>query len=207
MLGKMIRTTILIAAYLALQTTLSIAQEEGNKADRKTSRFSHKGIKLSFGLGEYQPSDATGLDKGQGVAIDLGYGFNDNFTLWGSVVGAEHPDKSNRDLITEFAGVQLQFQHKFITQKRFQPYGKIGLAGYSLKDLDSTRRLFGAGFILALGTDLFFSRHFGFGFELNFMDIRYFREEIETGGKNIGRDIRPHLNRDVFGFLVTFTVQ
>jgi hypothetical protein len=196
--------------YAVLFVVLCVAMPalagEGDNAD-KTSRFSHKGLKGALGLGEFGASRETQLRDGQAVSLNLGYGFSDKTTLWLSVNGAEHRSELNPELITEFGALEINLQYKFRAEARLQPYGKVGLGGYTMRQQMPDITQIGGGFALALGSDYFFSRHFGIGAELIFKDIKYSREAVKTSGGDVTRDLRPRLNRDSFGFLFTITVQ
>jgi len=194
--------TLMVALLLLLANQSIIAQEK-----ESVSNFSHKGLKGSVALGAFDVTSDSQLDAGQAVGVSLGYGFNDNATLWLGLQGAEFPASNNPDDITEFDAVEVNFQYKLRAQARLQPYGKMGLGAYQLKDRDTKVEKIGGGFTLAVGADYFVSRHFGFGFELHFKDIRYNKQRSEGVGGAVTTDISPELNRDSRGFLFTLTIQ
>lgn len=198
--------------WLAITAVLTVACinyafADDSGTEHKTTRFSHRGVKAALGVGQLGTAEETQLEDGQAVTLNLGYGFSSHSTLWLAFTGSEHKGLQNKDLITEFDGAETTFQYKFRPESRLQPYGKLGFGVYGMKDLSQDTRQLGAGFVLALGTDFFFARHFGLGAELTFKDIKYYREQIQTLGGEVTNDLKPGINRDSFGFLITLTVQ
>ena len=171
------------------------------------TRFSHKGIKVALGVGNFDmPSSTTPEENGSGM-LSLGYGFSDRSTLWLSLIGTDNESRSATQIVTEFGGAELVFQYKFRPESSFQPYGKIGVGAYGLQENGTDPTLIGGGFNFAFGADYFFSRHFGIGAEFNFKDIEYSIESRTVNGDEIVSDLRPHLNRDSRAFLLTLTIQ
>lgn len=171
--------------------------------------FSHRGLKGSLGLGNYDHTKATGLEKHGAQALAIGYGFKQHTTLWLSLSGGRHPEVNMPELKADFFVVELQFDYKFITDKRIQPFGKagIGAAGLVEQDRVPEHLLAGIALTFSFGADYFFSSHIGVGAEFRFLDIEYVREEFTVDGQTTGRDLNPGLNRDVTGFMVRFVVQ
>ncbi len=175
--------------------------------ENRQSRFSHKGIKAALGFGNFDtPSSANSGDDGAGM-LSLGYGFSDRSTLWLTLIGTDNEAKSATRIVTEFGGIELAYQYKFMPESSFQPYGKIGLGAYALQENGTDPTFFGVGFNFAFGADYFFSRHFGIGAEFNFKDIEYSKQSRTVNGDEIVSDLRPHLNRDSRAFLITLTIQ
>ncbi len=170
------------------------------------SPFSHKGIKAALALGAFDNS-ASKLSEGQALSLNLGYGFSDKTTLWLTVAGAEHPTRGSNEFKTEFDALELNFQYKFRPLSRLQPYGKVGIGGYQLKERGTDVKIIGGGMAFALGADFLFSEHFGFGLELAFKNIEYFRREEKVNGGKLVSDLNPRIERESLGFLVTFTIQ
>lgn len=169
-------------------------------------QFSHKGVKAALGFGNFDtPSGRSGED-GAGM-LSLGYGFSDRSTLWLTLTGTDNEANSATRIMTEFGGIELVYQYKFMPESKFQPYGKIGLGGYALQENGVDPTFLGGGFNFAIGADYFFSRHFGIGAELNFKDIEYVSQSRTVNGEEIVSDLRPHLNRDSRAFLITLTIQ
>ena len=177
------------------------------QSEKPQSRFSHKGLKAAIGTGTFEMRSGANLNDGNAGLLSLGYGFSSRSTLWLSLGGVEYPKKNANEKVTEFGGVELAYQYKFMPQSRFQPYGKIGLGGYGLHEKGTNLTILGGGFNLGLGADYFFSKHFGVGVELNFKDIEFIRQSETVNGKDIVSDLNPRLNRDSTGFLITLTIQ
>ncbi len=174
---------------------------------KSVSPFSHKGIKAMAALGGLRVNGNEKLDDGQTVALGLGYGFSSRTTLWLALTGAEHSDEILNDAVTEFDGVELSFQYKFVADSPLQPYAKVGAGVYQVKRRGSNLSQQGGGFNVALGADYFFSRHVGLGVELNFKDIRYQQQRLELPGDDIVTDLEPEINRDTKGVMITLTLQ
>ncbi|MFQ5751496.1 MAG: outer membrane beta-barrel protein [bacterium] len=174
---------------------------------KQVSRFSHKGVKLALGSGSYEIISERGLDEGDGGVLSLGYGFTDRFSLWLSLTGSEHVEQAQNNLMVDFGGLELNIQHKFEIDSRFQPYGKVGLGLYDLQEQGSDVALIGAGINLAFGLDFFFARHFGVGAELMFKKLDYVLQSQETANGDFISDLNPNLNGDMVGFMLTFTIQ
>ncbi|RMD85554.1 MAG: hypothetical protein D6813_16110 [Calditrichaeota bacterium] len=172
--------------------------------EKPQSRFSHRGLKLVLGAGSFEAAPDQNLNEGEGGMLGLGWGFTDHFSLWINVLGAEHTRKTS-EILTDFAGLELNLQHKFITESRLQPYGKVGIGGYSLQAQNSDTAFTGIGVNLALGMDLFFSRHFGVGAELMIKSLDYSYKSFNDG--KITEKLSPETDGDTVGFMVTFTIQ
>ena len=172
------------------------------------TRFSHKGIKVALGAGNFDMPSSTTPEEHEAGMLSLGYGFSDRSTLWLSLIGTgDNESRSATQMMTEFGGIELVYQYKFMPESKFQPYGKIGLGAYALQENGTDPTLIGGGFNFAFGADYFFSRHFGIGAEFNFKDIEYSIESRTVNGDEIVSDLRPHLNRDSRAFLITLTIQ
>jgi len=171
------------------------------------TRFSHKGIKVALGAGNFDMPSSTTPEEHEAGMLSLGYGFSDRSTLWLSLIGTGDESRSASQMETEFGGIELAYQYKFRPESSFQPYGKIGLGAYALQENGIDPTLIGGGFNFAFGADYFFSRHFGIGAEFNFKDIEYSIESRTVNGDEIVSDLRPHLNRDSRAFLITLTIQ
>jgi len=171
--------------------------------------FSHKGIKGSFGFGNYDHTQAAGLDENAAGSFAIGYGFKEHTTLWFGLSGGPHPRTEMPTLETNFFVVELQFEYKFLPKKKIQPFGKAGVGFAGLLEQESVPEhiLLGIALTFSFGADYFFSRHFGVGAEFRFLDIEYVREEFIVDGQTTGKDLNPGLNRDVTGFMLRFVVQ
>ncbi|MCG8606258.1 porin family protein [bacterium] len=174
---------------------------------KEMSRFSHKGIKAMLGTGSFVVIPERNLEEGEGGLIGLGYGFTDRSTLWLNLTGAQHPQTDSTARHMDFGGLELNIQHRFETRARFQPYGKVGLGLYGLEEQGVDMSLIGAGVNLGLGLDFFFARHFGLGLELTYKKLDYFKQATKTPAGDLVSDIRPQLNGDTVGFMLTFTIQ
>ena len=197
---KTLAILVLAKLVLAIGAFSVFAQD-----DKPSSRFSHKGLKAAIGVGSFEATSDRGLNEGGGGSLSLGYGFTDRFSLWITVLGVEHPRKTSNTLLTDFAGLELNLQHKFATQSRLQPYGKVGVGLYGLQDQGSDTVLAGTSFTLAVGADFFFLRHFGIGAELIFKSLDYSFRSVDDG-ENFS-EIQPQLDGDTVGFMFTFTIQ
>ncbi len=172
-----------------------------------SARFSHRGIKFSLASGNFEMTSERQLNEGEGGMLSLGYGFTDRFTLWGTLVGSEHESNSLNSVVTNFGGVEINLQHKFNPNSRWQPYGKVGAGLYGLEEDNSNITLIGGGINLAIGLDFFFAKHFGVGAELMVKKLDYFSEHVETETGEVITEIYPDLNGDTAGFMLTFTIQ
>lgn len=199
--AKMILT--LIPTLFAFSFSL-YSQEQDQE---QVSRFSHKGLKAALGSSAVEIIHERGLDEGEGGSLSLGYGFTDRFSLWLTLFGSEHPRLNGSEQKTEFGGIELNLQQKFEIESRFQPYGKVGFGVYALHEESSDVSLIGAGLNIALGVDLFFSKHFGVGAELMFKKLDYYSERRETVQGTLVTDLNPDLNGDAVAFMLTLTVQ
>ncbi|MFQ5677499.1 MAG: outer membrane beta-barrel protein [bacterium] len=193
---------LMVMFFWSLSSVLIYAQ--GNSS---ASRFSHKGLKAALGSASFEMLKERGLRDGEGGMLSVGYGFSDRFSLWLTLVGSEHASFNSEQLDTDFGGVELNLQHKFEIESRFQPYGKLGFGVYALSEKTSELAFVGAGLNVALGADFFFSKHFGVGAELMYKKLDYYSEKIETPDGNLFRDLDPILNGDTVGFMLTFTIQ
>ncbi len=195
------KISIQILMLLFVLANVIQAQEE-----KKGPRFSNKGIKFSIGSNNQKMISERGLDEGEGGSISLGYGFNDNFSMWLSAVGSEHLIK-NTEIKTEFGGLELNLQHKFNPDESWQPYTKLGVGVYNLQEKNSDISLVGAGISIGLGFDYFFSSHFGVGAELSLKKLDYFAQQVKTANGEHVTDIKPHLNGDTSAFMIHLVIQ
>jgi hypothetical protein len=175
--------------------------------ETEPSRFSHKGIKAMIGTGSFQVTSERNLEEGEGGCVGLGYGFTDRSTFWLTLTGAQHPQTDSTARNVDFGGLELNIQHRFETRSRLQSYGKVGLGVYGLGEKDADVSLIGAGINLGLGLDFFFARHFGVGLEVTYKKLDYFKQSTKTPAGDLVSDIRPQLNGDTVGLLLTFTIQ
>lgn len=204
------RLTLILIALFAMYTGDLYAQE--GKTD--SSRFSHKGIKASIAYGIATAASDLKLKTGNVWSFSLGYGFNNNLTLWLGVGREKHQNRPAIDTNTVFANPASGFQYKadlqykFRSQSRLQPYGKVGWGVYSMseKDVDITK--IGTGFAFAVGADYFFSRHFGFGVEVNYKILNYTEESRKVGVDEWKEfDLDPALNGNSLTVMITFIIQ
>ena len=193
--------TMILAVVFCSAVNL-YAQEQKQK-----SRFSHKGLKGAIGTASFDMISERGLEEGEGGTLSLGYGFSDRFSIWATLLGAEHPVGNRDSTITEFSGIELNIQHRFETRSRWQPYGKLGFGIYGLEQRDSNVSLVGAGINVGLGLDFFFAKHFGVGAELFYKKIDYFQQSVQTETGELLTDLDPNLNGDTVGFMLMFTIQ
>lgn len=191
----------LIILFLLLSTAV-FAQQEKQKP-----RFSHRGLKAALAVGGFENEFGQTFEDGEGGSLSLGYGIDDHFSLWLGVVAAEHPAQQNRSNVTHFAGGEVDLQYKFITDSRWQPYGKVGVGIYGIAEENSNLTFVGTGFAAALGLDYFFSRHFGIGAELQFKELDYSRRIENTPEGELDTELRPQLDGQTTGFLITLTIQ
>lgn len=178
------------------------AQEE-----KRESRFSHKGLKGSIGSASFHMISERGLEEGDGGVLSIGYGFSDRFSLWLSLLGSEHSLIQAGGLQTDFGALELNIQHKFEIESRWQPYGKVGVGLYGLEEATSNVTLIGTGLNLGIGIDYFFSKHFGVGAEFMVKKLDYVKQSVETDGGDLVSDLNPNLNGDTVGFMITLMIQ
>jgi outer membrane protein W len=203
------RLTLILISLLAMYTGNLFAQEE--KTD--SSLFSHKGFKATIALGKATAASDLDLKTGNAWSLSLGYGFSNSMTLWLSLGRVSHQNKPANGEDTVFANpasgfqYKVDFQYKFRSQSRLQPYGKVGWGVYSMseKDVDVTK--IGTGFAFAAGADYFFSRHFGFGVEVSYKILDFSEESRKANGERETFDLDPALNGNSVSFMITFTIQ
>lgn len=193
---------LLILILMLMLSTSVFPQEED-----PSSRFSHRGVKAALGLGGFENKFGQTFEEGEGGSLNLGYGIDDHFSLWIGVMAAEHPAQHDRDNVTNFAGGEVHLQYKFITDSRWQPYGKVGVGIYGIEEKHSALTFVGTGFAAALGLDYFFSRHLGIGAELQFKELDYSRRIENTPEGELETELRPQRDGKTTGFLITLTIQ
>jgi len=185
----------------------SFAQPGKAQDDHNDLRFSPRGLKASLSSLSVGMTDERNVDDGEGAALSLGYGFTDRFTLWLTLLGSEHNSKATGASQMYFGGLELSVQHKFQTDTRWQPYGRIGGGVYSLRNKGTDVELIGAGLTIGLGVDFFFSKHVGVGAELSFKKLDYFEERTPEAGGDFLKELNPDLNGDAGAFMLTLTLQ
>lgn len=171
------------------------------------SRFSHRGIKGVIAAGSLEANSERELDEGDLGLLGIGYGFSDRFSLWLNLLGVDHPVKNAGSAPASMAGVELVMQHKFVTQSRLQPYGKVGVGLYGLEETNSDVTLFGGGFNFGLGMDFFFAKHFGIGAELIFKKFDYSHKRTKVEGGDLVTKLEQELDGDSAGLMFTLTIQ
>lgn len=190
----------LLAMFLA---TASIFAQEA----KQEPRFSHKGVKGAIAFGSSENEFGRNLEDGEAGALSLGYGFDDRFTLWLTGLGVQHPENAVNESATDFGGLELNLQYKFLSETRAQPYGKVGVGVYGIEEEGSDVAYFGTGFAMAIGMDYFFSRHFGVGAELFFKELDYSQKRLKTPAGDLTTDLNPQLDGESRGFMISFTIQ
>ena len=198
----MIRVSLASSLLLVFSFSALFGQE-----DKPKSRFSHRGIKIAFGAGSFENEFGDKLEDGGAGSLNLGYGFDDKFTLWLGLLGVEHPENSVNREATDFGGAELNLQYKLLPQSRVQPYGKLGVGFYGIGEQNSNVTFLGGGFALAVGADWFFWRHFGIGAELQYKNIDYSKERREILGKTVETDLNPRLDGKSVGLMFILTIQ
>ncbi len=194
-------------AFLFVSLFALIASATAQEATKQTPRFSNTGLKVSIGTTSLSMIDERKIQEGEGGVLSLGYGFSDRFSLWLSVLGSQHPQLNNEEKNTEFGGIELNIQHKFQSNSRLQPYGKVGVGLYGLGEKDSGIQLVGGGVNIGIGVDYFFSRHFGIGAETTYKKLDYVQQIISSANGEIVRDLSPNLNGDAVAFSLSLTIQ
>lgn len=179
---------------------------QGPPSQTPPSRFSHKGIKGAIGVGAFENYFGKKFDDGGAGLLSLGYGFDDHFTLWLTALGAEHPRTETHEK-SNFGGLELNLQYRFLPQSRIQPFGKVGVGVYGFEKDGSNTTFTGSGFALGLGVDWFFSRHFGLGAEVMFKELDYSKMTERVGGREITTDLKPQRDGDVVGVIISLTIQ
>jgi len=190
---------LLVVGYVELW-----AQEQPQQP--QPSRFSHKGIKGAIGFGSLENEFEGNFPDGGAGMLSLGYGFDDHFTLWGTLVGAGHPSNARHEK-AGFAGLELNLQYRFLPQSPVQPFGKVGVGIYGFEEDGTNTTFAGSGFALGLGADWFFSRHFGIGAELMFKELDYSKMVQRLAGRDVTTDLNPKLDGDATAFMITLTIQ
>jgi outer membrane protein W len=204
------RLTLILIALLVMYTGNLDAQE--GKTD--SSRFSHTGLKASIAFGIASASSDLNLKTGNVLSFSLGYGFSNNLTFWLSYGRAKHQNKQTTDSDAVFNNpvrgnqYKADLQYKFRSQSRLQPYGKVGWGVYSMSEENVDVTKIGTGFAFAVGADYFFSRHFGFGVEVNYKILNYTEESRKVGDDEWKDfDLDPILNGNSLSIVITFTIQ
>lgn len=200
------RTILISIVLINLLLTLNVASLF-SQDNPPPSRFSHKGVKGAIGMGSFENEFGKELTDGEAGSLSLGYGFDDKFTLWLTVLGVEHPENTVNTTNTEFGAIELSLQYKFMAQSRIQPYGKFAVGFYGIGEKDADVSYYGGGFSIAAGAEWFFSRHFGIGAELMYKNIDYSKENRRINGKDVVSDIRPNLAGQSKGFLISLIIQ
>ncbi len=198
------KTMIVFAmfALLALAHSRVWAQQPPN-----APRFSNTGVKASVSTASFDMLDERGLQEGEGGALSLGYGFTQRFSLWLTLLGSKHARVNSDVKNVDFAGLELNLEHKFQSDSRLQPYGRVGVGVYGLQQENASSSLTGAGLSIGLGADYFLSRHFGIGAELTYKKLDYLQQTEKRGGGEFVSDISPNLNGDTVGFLLSLTIE
>jgi len=196
------RHLIIFGLILFISASL-FAQEQ-----KPESRFSHKGFKVSGGLGGFENDfDEFGgkLDSGGAGFLSLGWGMSNHFTLWLAGLGADHFSPTLNRNKGGFVAFEISGQYKFMTESNFQPYGKLGIGAYFI---GQDGIIFsGGGVSLGLGADYFFSPHVGVGLEVQFKGQGYSRRSVKVDGKDIVTDVDPKLDGKSSGVFLTLTLQ
>ena len=201
MKAKWFVTGLLAVSLLSLPVW---AQEENPKP---ASRYSHTGLKAAVAFGGFQNDFSRELTDGEAGALSLGYGFSDKVSLWLTALGVEHPENAVNRSVTDFGGLELNFQYKFLPNSPLQPYGKLGAGLYATGEKGSNRVLQGGGLALALGIDWFFSRHVGVGLEAQFKSIQFNKERVTQNGQDVISDLNPKVDGESAGLMLTLTIQ
>jgi outer membrane protein W len=195
-------------AWIAL--TASILATGFARADSTAdaSRYSHTGFKGAITLGTLHNTSKLNLDDAPLAGLGLGYGLDQNVSLWVTLSGSEHRRAQtdiDQTLKTAVGGMDLTLQYRFLPADRVQPYGKIGIDFSSMEETDTHNAKAGAGVHVGLGADYFFSRHLGIGAEVTYRSLEYTQERTGLHGdfKEMARD----LDGDAVGLVVSFTVQ
>lgn len=200
-MNQIFRKLLVLGCVLTLSVGSSLAQEQ------ESPRFSHKGVKVALGLGGFNNDFGRELRDGEAASLSLGYGFNDRFTLWLTGVGVEHPQNTVNRSVTDFGGLELNLQYKFMPKNRLQPYAKIGVGVYATGEKNSSLIVQGAGFNLGAGLDFFFSKHFGIGAEVMFKQIEFDKQRVVVSGRDVVTDLPRKIDGESAGFMVTLTIQ
>lgn len=199
----------LLSALVLLNVMLFLygdSRAQDQPAQPQPSRFSHKGIKGAIGGGTFESKFGGSFDDGGAGMLSLGYGFDDRFTLWATLLGVEHPGNAVR-AVANFGGIELNVQYRLLPQSRIQPFGKVGVGIYGFEEKGSNITFLGSGFALGLGVDWFFSRHFGIGAELMFKEIDYSEMVQKMADRKITTELNPQRDGDAAGLMITLTIQ
>ncbi|MDH3217411.1 MAG: porin family protein [Candidatus Krumholzibacteria bacterium] len=106
-------------------------------------------------------------DDGGGIVFDLGYGFNEVFSLEISLGGLKY-DTTVPDVTSGLGTLQIVTRYRFLPHQAFRPYVKGGLAGYTFRlEQGSDEATFGGGGLtFGGGADYFFTSRFAMGIDL-----------------------------------------
>lgn len=194
---------VLIVLAIAIVSTNLAAGEETDKGEA----LSHKGFKVMLGSGSVDMIAERRLQEGDGGMLGVGYGVTDRSSIWLHLFGSEHVSEDQPGLEVEFGGIEASLQHRFDNDGKFLPYGRVGFGLYALQNKGSDAGLIGAGVLVGIGADYFFTKHFGVGAELIYRKLDYFREVVETPAGDLINDISPNLNGDAVGVMVSIMLQ
>jgi hypothetical protein len=194
--------SILAVLLIAIAGTNLTAEEESTREE-----LSHKGFKAMLGSGSVNMTTERGLQEGESGMLGVGYGFTDRSSLWFHLFGSEHTTSESPHFTREFGGLELSLQHRFDNDGKFLPYGRVGFGLYALQEEDADAGLVGAGVVIGIGADYFFTKHFGVGAELVYRKLDYFKEVVETPAGDVLHDISPNLNGDAIGVMLSIMLQ
>ena len=196
------KNIIFISVMMLLVSGQFFAQESKQK-----SKYRHKGLKISAGLGELENNFEKFSEKltGEGGMLSLGWGISNRSTLWLTVLAASRKDAETRSEKDGFAALELNWQYRFRPESAFQPYVKLGGGLYFI---DRKSAVFsGGGLAGAIGADLFLSSHIAVGAELQIKGQNYSRRSETINGVELTTKVDPGLQGESTGFMFTLTLQ
>ncbi|MDZ7290958.1 MAG: porin family protein [candidate division KSB1 bacterium] len=169
------------------------------------SRYSNIGLKLNLGFGTQDVPASQNLEKGDAVALRLGYGVSQRVTLWLGADLSRHQHELNPTLESDLVGFEFGLQYKLQPFQKLRPYGKIGLGTFFLGTEATDTVLNGGGVTWALGAEYRLMRFFSIGAEFFWKDFDYTRYRI--GKDNDFVKIENPILGNTKGFMLNFTIQ
>jgi opacity protein-like surface antigen len=196
-----------LGAILALSLCVAAAATVYAQPTADASRYSHRGFKGAISCGTLHNNSKLNLEDGGMTLLGVGYGIDDNISVWMTLGGSEQmrdTDEAERTQKTTVGGMEFALQYRFLPGERVQPYGKIGCGGYSIEENDTHNAKAGGGLTVGAGADYFFSRHIGFGAEVTYRSVEFTQER--SGRKGDFKDMKKSLDGDAVGIVFTFTI-
>lgn len=196
-----VKIFLTIAALTVVE--LSAANPVAGK-DSSDCKYSNIGLKLNLGLGAQDVASSQNLERGDAASLSLGYGVSQRVTVWLGLDVARHAHEQFQKLDSGFLGVEIGLQYKLRPNKKFRPYGAIGLGTFFLGTEETDTLLNGSGVTWALGAEYRLLRFLSVGAEFFWKDFDY--TQIRVGEEEDFARLEQPISGNTNGFLVKFTL-